>query len=159
MFRWIAPALVIGLLAAAPVQAQTTPAAQPAQQAQAQKSPFVFQSDGGVILHFIKPDKSADFEMLVAKLKESLAKSEKPERKSQAASWKLFKAAEPGAAGAVMYVSVIHPAVKDADYYIPLIINDAFPAEGQALYKQYLDVSANPSANKLTLTLLQDLSK
>ena len=159
MFRWIAPALVIGLLAAAPVQAQTTPAAQPAQQAEAKKSPFVFQSDGGVILHFIKSDKGADFEMLVAKLKESLAKSEKPEHKAQAASWKLFKAAEPGAAGAIMYVSVIHPAVKDADYYIPLIINDAFPAEGQALYKQYLDVSANPSANKLTLTLLQDLSK
>ena len=158
MFRWIAPALVVGLLAAAPVQAQT-PAAAPAQQAQAQKSPFVFQSDGGVILHFIKPDKGADFEMLVAKLKEALAKSEKPEQKAQAASWKLFKAAEPGAAGAIMYVSVIHPAVKDADYYIPLIINEAFPAEGQALYKQYLDVSANPSANKLTLTLLQDLSK
>lgn len=158
MFRWIAPALVVGLLAAAPVQAQT-PAAAPAQQAQAQKSPFVFQSDGGVILHFIKPDKGQDFEMLVAKLKEALAKSEKPEYKAQAASWKLFKAAEPGAAGAIMYVSVIHPAVKDADYYIPLIINDAFPAEGQALYKQYLDVSANPSANKLTLTLLQDLSK
>ena len=158
MFRWIAPALVIGLLAGAPIQAQT-PAAQPAQQAQAQKSPFVFQSDGGVILHFIKPDKGPDFEMLVAKLKEALAKSEKPEYKQQAASWKLFKAAEPGAGGAIMYVSVIHPAVKDADYYIPLIINDAFPAEGQALYKQYLDVSANPSANKLTLTLLQDLSK
>lgn len=158
MFRWIAPALVIGLLAAAPVQAQT-PAAQPAQQAQAQKSPFVFQSDGGVILHFIKPDKGPDFEMLVTKLKEALAKSEKPEYKQQAASWKLFKAAEPGAGGAIMYVSVIHPAVKDADYYIPLIINDSFPAEGQALYKQYLDVSANPSANKLTLTLLQDLSK
>ena len=97
MFRWIAPALVVGLLAAAPLQAQT-PAAAPAQQAQAQKSPFVFQSDGGVILHFIKPDKGPDFEMLVAKLKEALAKSEKPEYKAQAASWKLFKAAEPGAA-------------------------------------------------------------
>jgi len=156
--RWIAPALVVVLLAAAPVHGQQ-PAAAPAQQAQAQKSPFVFDSDGGVILHFIKADKTADFEMLVAKLKEALAKSEKPERKSQAASWKLFKAAEPGAGGAVMYVSIMHPAVKDADYYIPIIINEAFPTEGQALYKTYLDVSGNPSANKLTLTLLQDLSK
>ena len=112
-----------------------------------------------MVLNFIKPDKTADFEMLVAKLKEALAKSEKPERKQQAAGWKLFKAAEPGAGGAIMYVSVIDPAVKDADYYIPLIIADAFPAEGQALYKQYVDVSANPSANKLTLTLLQDLAK
>jgi hypothetical protein len=97
--------------------------------------------------------------MLIGKLKEALAKSEKPERKAQAASWKLFKAAEPGAGGAVMYVSVIYPAAKDADYYIPIIINESFPTEGQALYKQYLDVSGNPSANKLTLSLLQDLSK
>ncbi len=71
---------------------------QPAQQAQAQKSPFVFASDGGMILNFIKPDKAADFEMLVAKLKEALAKSEKPERKAQAAAWKLFKAADPARA-------------------------------------------------------------
>ena len=97
MFRWIAPALVIGLLAAAPVQAQT-PAAQPAQQAQAQKSPFVFASDGGVILHFIKPDKGADFEMLVAKLKEALAKSENAERKAQAASWNSSRRLSPARA-------------------------------------------------------------
>ena len=51
-----------------------------------------------MVLNFIKPDKTADFEMLVAKLKEALQKSEKPERKQQAASWKVFKAAEPGAA-------------------------------------------------------------
>ncbi len=158
MFRWIAPALVVGLLAAAPVQAQT-PAAAARPAGTGTEEPVRVPERRGVILHFIKPDKGPDFEMLVAKLKEALAKSEKPEYKAQAASWKLFKAAEPGAAGAIMYVSVIHPAVKDADYYIPLIINDAFPTEGQALYKQYLDVSANPSANKLTLTLLQDLSK
>jgi hypothetical protein len=158
MFRWIAPALVVGLLAVAPAHAQT-PAAQPAQAAEAKKSPFVFESDGGVILHFVKADKSATFEMLIAKLKEALAKSDKAERKSQAASWKLFKAAEPGAGGAIMYVSVIYPAVKDADYYIPILINEVFPTEGQELYKQYLDASANPSANKLTLSLLQDLSK
>jgi ABC-type multidrug transport system fused ATPase/permease subunit len=42
---------------------------------------------------------------------------------------------------------------------IKLLLGLLFPTEGQALYKQYLDVSANPSANKLTLTLLQDLSK
>ena len=63
MFRWIAPALVVGLLAVAPAHAQT-PAAAPAQQAQAQKSPFVFQSDGGVILHFVKADKGAKIQVL-----------------------------------------------------------------------------------------------
>ena len=52
----------------------------------------------------------------MAKLKEALAKSEKPERKQQATSWKIFKAAEPGAGGNVLYVFIVDPAVKGADY-------------------------------------------
>jgi hypothetical protein len=152
MFRWIAPALVIGLLAAAPVQAQP-PAAQPAQQAEAKKSPFVFQSDGGVILHFIKPDKGADFEMLVAKLKEALAKSEKPEHKAQAGFMETLQAAEP-VRPARSCASVF--GRKDADCYIPLIINGV-SAEGRAL--QQPRRQRQSSANKLTLTLLQDLAK
>ena len=159
MVRSIALGLAAGLLSATAVFAQTPPAAAPAQPAAAAPSPFVFPGDAGVILNFVKADKTADFEMVLGKVKEALAKSDKPERKQQAASWKLFKAAEPGAGGAIMYVSVIYPAVKDADYYIPILINEVFPTEGQELYKQYLDASANPSANKLTLSLLQDLSK
>ena len=45
-----------------------------------------------LLLNFIKPDKTADFEMVMGKVKEALAKSEKPERKQQAAGWKVFKA-------------------------------------------------------------------
>ena len=32
-----------------------------------------FASDGGMVLNFIKPDKTADFEAVIAKLKEALA--------------------------------------------------------------------------------------
>ena len=49
------------------------------------------RSDAGMVLNFIKADKTADFEAVMAKLKEALQKSEKPERKQQAASWKVFK--------------------------------------------------------------------
>ena len=48
-----------------------------------------------MVLNFIKPDKTADFEAVIAKLKEALAKSEKPERKQQAAGWKVFKSPDP----------------------------------------------------------------
>ena len=58
-------------------------------------------SDGALVLNYIKPDKTADFEMVMAKVKEALAKSEKPERKAQAEGWKIFKTAEPGPSGAV----------------------------------------------------------
>ena len=144
MFRWIAPALVVGLLAVAPAHAQT-PAAAPAQQAQAQKSPFVFQSDGGVILHFVKADKGATFEMLVAKLKEALAKSEKPERKQQAAGWKIFKTTQPGPQNSVVYVMRIDPIVKGQEYDISRLIAEVFPVEVQELFAKYKEAFAGRS--------------
>src|SRR4051794_14626687 len=98
MFR-IALGCVVGMLSAAPVFAQQTapPPAQPpaAAAAPAQPNPFVFPGDGGVILNFVKQDKTADFEMILGKVKEGLAKSDKPERKQQATGWKVFKASEP----------------------------------------------------------------
>ena len=83
MLRRIVVGMAAGMLSAATVFAQAAAPAQPAA-----PSPFVFKGDGGVILNFVKADKTADFEMVIGKLKEALAKSEKPERKQQAAGWK-----------------------------------------------------------------------
>ena len=124
---WIVLGLIAGVLSAAPLQAQQ--AAAPAQAAQAAPTTRVFSGDAGMVLNFIKADKTADFEMVVAKLKEALAKSDKPERKQQADGWKVFKAAEPGAGGSVLYVFIIDPAVKGADYSVSNILAEAFPPE------------------------------
>ena len=70
----IALGLMASLLSATAAQAQA-----PAQQAQSVSQPRLFPNDGGMILIFIKPDKTADFEMVMGKLKEALQKSEKPE--------------------------------------------------------------------------------
>ena len=94
--RWIALGIVVGALVGSSVQGAQ--AAAPAQ-AEPAKSPFAFAADGALVLNYIKPDKTADFEDVIAKLKEALAKSEKPERKQQAASWKIFKQADPVPAG------------------------------------------------------------
>ena len=67
----IALGLVAGVLSASPLQAQQ--AAAPAQAAQAAPTTRVFSGDAGMVLNFIKADKIADFEMVVAKLKEALA--------------------------------------------------------------------------------------
>src|SRR5882757_5925304 len=138
MFR-IALGCVVGMLSAAPVFAQAAPAAAPAQQPAAQANPFVFPGDGGVILNFVKADKTADFEMVLGKVKEALAKSEKPERKEQAAGWRVFKATEPGPGGAVMYVFFMDPTSKTAEYSVGSILVEGFGAEGQTLYKTYSD--------------------
>jgi len=151
MFR-IAVGLVVGVLAAGSVQAQQ--ATPPAQQAAAAPAKRVFGSDAGLVLNFIKADKTADFESVMAKLKEALNKSDKPERKAQAASWKVFKSPEPAAGGNALYVFVIDPAVKDADYTVSTILAEAFPQEVQAIFKQYSDSYAS-GQNFVNLALVQ----
>jgi hypothetical protein len=126
-----------------------------AAQAAAAPAPRVFASDAGMVLNFIKADKTADFEAVIVKLKEALQKSEKPERKQQAASWKVFKSPDPAQGGNVLYVFVIDPSVKGADYTVSTILNEAFPQEVQALYKQYAEAYAS-GQNFVNLSLVSD---
>ena len=146
MFRTIAIGLVVGVLSATSVFAQAAPAAA---QAPAETSQFVFPGDAGLILNFVKADKAADFEMVLGKLKEALAKSEKPERKAQAAGWKVFKASEPGPSGAVIYVFFMDPVAKGAEYKVGDILVEAFGAEGQTLYKTYSEAYGTPAIGAL----------
>jgi hypothetical protein len=154
----IALGFVAGVLLAAPALAQQPAAQQPAQQAQAAPATRTFGNDAGMVLNFIKPDKTADFEAVVTKLKEALQKSEKPERKEQAKSWQVFKSPDPAAGGNVLYVFVINPAVKGADYTVSTILAEAFPQEVQTLYKQYAESYAS-GQNFVNLQLVSDLGK
>jgi hypothetical protein len=147
---WIAVSTLIAAFAAATVQAQE-PAPAPAQ-AEASKSPFAFAADGALVLNYIKPDKTADFEMVVGKIKEALAKSENAERKSQAAGWKIFKAAEPGPGGAVLYVWIVDPVAKGTEYSVSQILTEGFPAEAAALYKTLADSYSGQAIINLTTT-------
>jgi len=151
---WIACGLLIGVLTTGAAYAQA-----PAQQATAASAARVFASDGGLVLNFVKADKTADFEAVMAKLKEALQKSPKPERKQQAMTWKVFKSPDPAAGGNVLYVFVIDPSVKDADYTVSTILAEAFtPAEVNDVYKKYVDAYAS-GQNFVNLTLVQDLGK
>ena len=155
MFR-IAVGLVVGVLAASSVQAQQ--ATPPAQQAAAAPVVRMFGSDAGMVLNFVKADKTADFEAVMVKLKEALQKSAKPERKQQAASWRVFKSPEPAAGGNVLYVFIIDPSVKGADYTVSTILAEAFPADVNTIFKQYADSFAS-GQNFVNLALVQDLGK
>jgi hypothetical protein len=159
MLRRIVFALAIGALSAHAVFAQTTTtAAQPPAAAQAAPTARVFASDAGMVLNFIKPDKTTDFEAVMTKLKEALQKSAKPERKQQAASWKVFKSPDPAAGGNVLYVFIIDPSVKGADYTVSTILSEAFPTEVAALYKQYAEAYAS-GQNFVNLSLVSDFGK
>jgi hypothetical protein len=138
--------LLVGLMFAVPAQAQDA-------------AKRLFNSDGGMVLNFIKPDRTADFEEVVAKLKEAMMKSEDPQRKQQAASWKVFKSPDPAAGGNSLYVFVIDPAVPGADYTVSTILAEAFPAaEVNELFKKYADAYAQ-GQNFVNLQLVSDLGR
>lgn len=137
-----------------PPPSQPTPSQPAPAQPSAQPAGRVFGSDAGVIFNQVKPDKTADFEAAMAKIKEALLKATDPVRKQQAASWKVFKAQEPGPNGNVFYLFVIDPAVKGADYSIGKILSEGLPAaEVQDVWKKYTD-SLAAGQNVLNLSLI-----
>ncbi len=139
--------------------AQPAPAAARAPAAPAQPAPaapgLTFDGDAGLIFMQIKPDKTADFESVMTKLHEALTKTDKPERKQQAAGWKIYKSTEPGPGGNVFYVAVINPTLKGADYTVAKILYEVFPTEVQAIFPTYRDSFA-AGQNRMNLSLVQD---
>lgn len=141
-----------------PPKPSTPPGQEPSQPAVPQPPAQlgrIFGSDAGMIWNPVKPDRTMDFEMVMARLKEALARSEDPVRKQQAAGWKVFKALEAGPNNTVLYVFVMDPAVKGADYTIAKVLNEAFPTEVQELYKLYISASTGGQV-LLNLQLVDD---
>ena len=97
----------------------------------------VFAAEQGMIINAIRPDKVMDFETVIAKLREALANSKDPVRNQQGWGWKVYKAAEPGPNGSVLYVFVMDPVVKGADYGVAKILAEAYPTEIMELYRMY----------------------
>jgi hypothetical protein len=128
----VAGALVFGLV----LSHRHAGAQETAQQQQAAPK-LTFEGDTALWTVAIKPDKTADFEKILAKLQEGLAKSDKPERKQQAAGWKVMRLAKPLPDGNVAYVHIINPVVPGADYTVMQALYDMYPDERQALYEMY----------------------
>lgn len=117
-----------------------------------------FTSDAGIIFNTIKPEKAADFEMVMGKLKEALQLSQDPVRQEMAGSWKVFKSVEPGPSGNLLYIWIMDPAVSGADYTVSKILAEAFPEDVQDLYQRYSDAYAS-GQNLVNLQLIQDLGQ
>jgi hypothetical protein len=107
-----------------------------AQQAAPQK--FMMEGDLAIWSVSIRPDKTADYEQILAKVKEALTKSQAPEAKQQLAGWKVVKAAKPMPDGNILYQHVIQP-VAGADYNILQVLYATFtdPTEQKTLYDLY----------------------
>jgi hypothetical protein len=111
----------------------------------------VFASEQGLIFNAIRPDKVMDFEAVLSKLRAALTDSKDPVRNQQGWGWKIFKAAEPGPNGSVLYVFVMDPAVKGADYGVAKILSEAYPNEVMELYRMYTGAFATAGQTLINL--------
>jgi hypothetical protein len=158
--RFVVPVLSASLLVlAAAVQAQepTQPAAQ-----QPPAPAMTMDSGAGMLFHMIKPDRTADFEWVMGKMKEAMLKAEDPVRKQQAAGISVLKSTDPVPNSPnVMYVVLINPAVQGADYSMQGLLKmlyEAFPEEQQEIYKRVSGAFGGPT-NRVNLQPVSDFSK
>jgi hypothetical protein len=107
------------------------------------------EGDAAMITVLIKPDKTADFEAMLTKYREALEKSDKAERKQQAAGLKFYKSSQL-AQGNAIYLIIADPVVKDQEYDFTRVINEVFPSEIQEIFAKYKEAFAGRAIAAIT---------
>lgn len=117
-----------------------------------------FTTPAGMLLVQIKPDQTAVFEEMVAKINAGLAKTEDATLKQLAGGLKVYKSSEPFAQNA-LYVVLAEPTAANADYDLFDILyktmtDDEKRAEGfKEMWAKYVAAFA-AGLSKLSLTPL-----
>ena len=119
---------------------------------------LTFDGDTALWTVAVKPDKTADFEQIMQKMRTALMKSADPMRREQAAGWKVMRMTQPLGDGSIAYVHIVHPVVKGMDYSIMQTLYEAFPDEQKTLYEQYRGAFAK-NLSLATGSIVVDLSQ
>lgn len=120
-----------GVLAAAMVvqgHAAQTPAPQQPAAPQAPDQ-YTFSSDSMMLAFTVAEPSATDFEVFMGKVKEALGKSDRPERKQQASSWRSLIKTEPAQNGNFTYLWVLDPVAKGVSYDLFKILAESLPPE------------------------------
>jgi hypothetical protein len=137
-------AIILGLVMAMAAQ-HAPPAAWQAAAPQSARGPaLALASEAGMVLSPITPSQTSVFEDVMQKVRDALGKSTDPVRRQQAAGWKVYKGAEPFQ-GHTLYLSVMDPAVKGADYNVFEFLKETMgDAEARLLFEQFRAAYAGP---------------
>ena len=138
---WLGWAAVGLLTTAAAVHAQTTTSApqQPTAAAPQACDDYTFTADQMMLAFTVAEAGSTDFEVFMGKVKEGMSKSDRPERKQQAASWKMLMKIEPAQAGNFTYLWILDPVAKGTCYDLFKLLAESLPPEEvKVLYDKML---------------------
>jgi hypothetical protein len=143
----VRPLLALGLLlftAPAFAQAPTAPAqtvppaAAPTPATPAATAARTFTAPVGVLFNTVRPERVGDFERVIGYLQAAFEKSADEKIRAQAEGWRIYRAAEPGPGGSVLYVYILDPTVVGADYGLGRILADAYDTtQLQEIWKLY----------------------
>ena len=113
--------------------------AQDAEKPQPAVQKLTYAADAVIVIYSVNPGKDADYEQVIAKLKDALGKSTAPEAKQQLAGWKVVKSQKSLTQDtSSSYIHIINPVVKGADYSIVNIVYAASSDdEKRAFYDLY----------------------
>jgi hypothetical protein len=126
---WTAAAVLAVAAVSQTLSAQdpAPPQQQPAQPAQPDQ--FTFDANSMMLYFTVVETAATDFEVFMAKAKEAFNKSEKPERKSQAASWKALIKVDQPQNGTLTYIWILDPVVKGVSYDLGKAMSESLPPE------------------------------
>lgn len=150
----IAALLILALLAAQAPAPPTPQTAQPPPEAQPTTPPdpgaALFTTDVGLLLVAVKPDRVKDYEAAILALQEGFQKSSDAARREMAKGWHVYKAMETDAKKNALYVHVLFPAIKHADYRPSLLLDELLAGAPPEIVLKYRDALAGPPS-KLSL--------
>ena len=105
--------------------------------ANATAQPPTFTTPAGLVLNYVKSNRTGDFELVMDFVRRALQASADEVRQAQGAGWSLFRVAAMVDDDTVLYVWIVSPAVSQAAYSIEDILREGFPARADELYGAY----------------------
>jgi len=102
-----------------------------------------FTGDLGIQFNFVKAGRADAFESAMTTVRGALAASPDPDRRRQAAGWRVLRQTAGEPAGQAVYLHLVDPVVEGADYTPSAIVAEAFDQEtALAFTKEYSTVFA-----------------
>ena len=119
-----------------PLPGAKPPAGPPPSSAMAART---FTAPIGLLFNTVRPDKTADFEKLVAAVRKTLESSSDAKLQAMAKGWRFYKATEPGPGNSVLYVFLLDPVVPGEDYGLGRVLSSGSSdtAAVQEIWKLY----------------------
>jgi hypothetical protein len=140
--------LILAVLTGSSRGAAARDAWQATPHASAGPSQYTFATGAGVLFFHVKSDRLAEFDAVVARIRQVLDTTTDPARRQQADGWRIYKSTETSAGP--VYVFIFDPATTTADYDPIKLLGEAMPVEAPGLYAQLKDATVKVERMGLT---------